>query len=180
MMMRDRVLLVDARPEDERTLWLMLTFAASMGVGGELEVATAKADPYLRCYVDGWGSHAGDLGVIARNVTGQDLGAAWLRSGREGGPLRVGDDRIPELATAVLPRARGRGIGTLMMTRLVQMARGRFPEIVLSVRDSNPAAAFYARLGFRETGRIENRVGGCSLVMKLDLSAAAPGRPRRG
>ena len=173
-MSNGRIVLEDAKREDEASLWLMLTFAASMGAGGESEVARAKADEYLRSYVEAWGSRIGDIGVMARSESGEVLGAAWLRLGGDGGRFKLGDSAVPELATALVPSARGRGIGTMMMKRLVAVARTRFTEIVLSVREENPAVRFYCRLGFREMARITNRVGGTSLVMKLDLGMAAP------
>lgn len=39
-----------ATAEQEPFLWLMLTYAASMGEGGRREVPKAQADPYLRAY----------------------------------------------------------------------------------------------------------------------------------
>ena len=98
--------------------------------------------------------------------------SAWLRLGAGGHSFNLGDPVTPELATAVLPEARGRGVGTLMMKRLILLASPRYPAIVLSVREANRASEFYRRLGFRETGRMKNRVGGNSLVMELQLSAS--------
>jgi ribosomal protein S18 acetylase RimI-like enzyme len=155
---------------DEPVLWLMLTYAASMGAGGPERIAEAQADPYLRTYVAGWGSRPGDLGVVAREPSGEPIGAAWLRLGTGGGPFKLSDDETPELATAVTPHARGRGVGSLLMKTLIEAARPHFPRLVLSVREENPAARFYARLGFRELARMKNRVGGDSLVMSLELT----------
>ena len=169
-----RVLVLGALPADEPTLWRMLTYAASMGDGGDAEVGKAQADPYLRTYVEGWG-RSGDLGVIAR-ADGADVGAAWLREGDgAGSPFKLGEPGWPELATAVAPGCRGRGIGGLMMRRLIQLAPGRFLGIVLSVREGNPAERFYAQLGFREERRIENRAGGRSLKMRLAFPATKDG-----
>jgi ribosomal protein S18 acetylase RimI-like enzyme len=159
-----------AEADDEAILWLMLTFAASMGAGGAEQIVVAKSDPYLRAYVEGWGSRKGDVGVVARDQDREPLGAAWLRlGGTGGGRFKLGDDEAPELATAVAPRARGQGVGTLMIKRLIEVARPQFPRITLSVREENPAVRFYLNLGFREDRRAENRVGGVSLVMSLDL-----------
>jgi GNAT superfamily N-acetyltransferase len=161
-----------ATVEDEETLWLMLTFAASMGNGGMAEVEKARSDPYLSTYVDDWGKKAGDVGVIARDAGGLPLGAAWLRLSHDATKLRVADQSVPELATGVLPHARGSGVGTGMMQSLIQLAAPRYPQITLSVRAENPARHFYARLGFVEMSRMTNRVGGDSIVMILDLRKA--------
>lgn len=158
-----------AREADEEFLWLMLTYAATLGSGGADQVAAAKADPYLRCYVEGWTKQSGDLGVVARNPRGEPVGAAWLRVGEKGGPFKLSDAKVPELATGVLPDARGGGVGTQIMRVLLQHARPHYGEIILSVRQTNPAVRFYERLGFKETRRIKNRVGGESLVMLLTL-----------
>ena len=161
---------VEALPRDEGTLWRMLTYAASMGEGGDAMVAVAKADEFLRGYVEGWGFRPGDLGIIARGDRRQAVGAAWLRLRGAGGHFTVGDGRFPELATAVLPEMRGRGIGTSMVVRLMEAARQQFPAVVLSVREDNPAVRFYVSLGFRETARMQNRVGGTSVVMLRELT----------
>lgn len=167
------ITLREAIPADEPAIWLMLTYAASMTPPGPEAIAEAKRDPYLRTYVDGWG-RVGDLGVVATAGAAQIIGAAWLRlGGGGGGPFKLGDAQTPELATAVLPEAQGRGVGTSMLKRLIALASGRYPAIVLSVRETNRAADLYRRFGFKEIQTVANRVGGASLVMRLDLAASA-------
>lgn len=61
--METKVSIRPAVPSDEPALWLMLTYAASMDGGGPGHIAGARADPYLRLYVEGWGTQKGDLGV---------------------------------------------------------------------------------------------------------------------
>jgi GNAT superfamily N-acetyltransferase len=163
------VVISPATPDDEETLWLMLTFAASMGHGGPDQVPAARADAYLSTYVSDWGKRAGDVGVIARDSHGCAIGAAWLRLCHSEHRFRVADPSVPELATAVLPQARGRAVGTGMMQSLIDLAAPAHQRITLSVRAGNPARRFYARLGFIEVSRMQNRVGGESIVMILDL-----------
>ncbi|NKB69375.1 MAG: GNAT family N-acetyltransferase [Candidatus Latescibacteria bacterium] len=162
--------IVAAGPQDRDSLWLMLTFAASMGQGGADQVAAAQADPYLRGYVENWGQQAGELGFIARPKMGPDVGAAWLRTPEK--TANRGERPVPELALGVLPDRRGQGIGTLLMDRLIAAARTECEAIVLSVRQENAAVRLYRRLGFVETGRLTNRVGGVSLAMRLELGQA--------
>ena len=164
----------EASAADEDTLWLMLTFAASMGNGGAEQVPKAKADPYLGSYVEKWTQRAGDLGVVALDRYERSVGAAWLRLNESHGDFTVGTDTVPELATGVLPDCRERGVGTLMMSALIRIAQPRFEAITLSVRETNRAARFYERFGFRETGRLQNRVGGASLILRLDLQSLGP------
>lgn len=162
-----------ATVQDEPVLWLMLTYAAWMGSGGEEQIVDAQSDPYLSSYVSEWGTKRGDLGVIARDGFGEAIGAAWLRLGGAQGSYKLGDQQVPELATAVIPRARRRGVGSVLMRNLIESARLYYPRIVLSVRQENAAVLFYSRLGFREVSRMKNRVGGESLVMALDFGQAA-------
>ena len=74
------ITLREADSADEPTLWLMLTYAATMRPPGPAAIARAKADSYLRTYVDGWGRF-GDLGIVARAQGIQPIGlaAAWRR-----------------------------------------------------------------------------------------------------
>jgi GNAT superfamily N-acetyltransferase len=169
-----QVRITPATAEDEDTLWLMLTYAASMGRGGHDQVEHARYDAYLSSYVVDWGTKAGDVGVIARDLLGRAIGAAWLRLSHKEDKLRVADQSIPELATAVLPHARGRGVGTGMMQSLIGLAAPTHRQIALSVRIENPAHRFYSRLGFVEVSRMKNRVGGDSIVMILDLLPCRP------
>lgn len=103
----------------------------------------------LARYVHGWGRPT-DLGVLAiEDVTGDPIGAAWLR-------LLVGDrhgygyvdDSTPELSIAVLSAYRGAGIGTAMLRRLLDTARDHYDAISLSVSRGNPAIHLYERFGF--------------------------------
>lgn len=175
-----QIYVTTAKAQDEPVLWLMLTFAAWMGSGGEEQIAQARSDPYLSTYVSEWGTKNGDLGVVARDGGGEVLGAAWLRLGRGEGPFKLGDKQVPELATAVMPHARRQGVGTVLMNHLIELAMRSFSRIVLSVREENPAVLFYSRHGFREVSRMKNRIGGDSLVMILDLGQAAQHQDSEG
>lgn len=76
----------------------------------------------------------------------------------------------PELAAAVLPGHRGRGIGKALLGALQREARHRgIDRLSLSVERDNPAIALYERLGFR-TLDCERT----TLTM-----VCAPGRPYR-
>jgi GNAT superfamily N-acetyltransferase len=59
------------------------------------------------------------------------------------------DDETPELTMAVLPFARGQGIGTELLTRLMELARSHYSGISLSVWPENSAYRLYQRLGFQ-------------------------------
>lgn len=98
---------------------------------------------------------AADLGVVATDGDGP-VGAAWVvhLPAEDPGYGFVAAD-VPELTLAVDARARGRGVGAALLTRLVAAARDADrPGISLSVEDGNTAARIlYERAGFRTVGR---------------------------
>jgi ribosomal protein S18 acetylase RimI-like enzyme len=162
-----------ARTEDEPILWEMLYHAANMAQDGATSSEAAKAHPYLAEFVAGWG-RAGDLGTIAvGSAPGHALGAAWLRQliGAEKRYAAVAEN-TPELAIAVRPDAIGRGIGGALLGALLDLARGQYQAVTLSVRESNPARRLYERHGFVVVDAVTNRVGGQSFVMQVDLSGS--------
>jgi len=72
---------------------------------------------------------------------------------------------IPEDTLAVERAARGRGVGTALLTALVSRARrSTYVALSLSVEDGNRAAALYERVGFVRVGR-----HGTSDAMLLEL-----------
>jgi GNAT superfamily N-acetyltransferase len=147
----------------------MLPFAASMQKNGMEQISFVKSDPYLAAYVADWKAREGDIGVIARDNSGKVLGATWLRLARAEGRFDLCNKVVPELAIAVVPEARGIGVGKALMNHLIELAKPLFRKIILSVRVQNPAVYFYSQLGFSEISTIKNRVGGSSIVMALDL-----------
>jgi GNAT superfamily N-acetyltransferase len=113
----------------------------------------ALARPDVARYTDGWG-RAGDLGMIAD----PGLGAAWSRLFTEDdhGYGFVAPD-VPELSIGVARDARGRGVGTRLLTELVARAGAAgHPAISLSVEVDNPAVRLYERLGFTRVGSVGN------------------------
>jgi GNAT superfamily N-acetyltransferase len=87
------------------------------------------------------------------------------------GPLYADDDRgygyvaadVPELGMALVPAARGRGLGRRMLVVLVEAVRASgAPGVSLSVEDGNDRArALYESLGFLPAGR----VGGSDVLL---------------
>jgi ribosomal protein S18 acetylase RimI-like enzyme len=154
--------------EDETALWEMLYYAAHMEEDGATDTQAARHNPDLIKYVRDWG-HPTDLGFIAlEETTNRALGAAWVRLflGEEKHFASV-DDATPELAIATQPDLTGQGLGTQLLTRLLETARTLYPAIVLSVRANNPAKKLYERLGFVTITEATNRVGTKSYVMLL-------------
>jgi ribosomal protein S18 acetylase RimI-like enzyme len=68
----------------------------------------------------------------------------------------VGED-VPEVAMAVDPAWRGRGVGTMLLDGLIAAAARRGLRMLsLSVDRDNPAGCLYARSGFSTVGRAGN------------------------
>jgi len=137
-----------ARPDDEPFLWAMLYEAAHAAEDGMASPEELQAIPELAHYVAGWGRR-GDLGVIGIRG-GEPLGAAWARTFPANDPAYGWvDEATPELAIGVAPAARGTGLGTALLVRLLDEARDRgIGAVSLSVRVDNPALRLYRRLGF--------------------------------
>jgi len=157
---------------DEPFLWEMLYYAAHVDEEPGGSVETAKHNPFLIKYVAHWGQ-PGDLGFVAEEAeTHQRFGAAWLRVfvGAEKNCDEIGDG-TPELATAVIPICTGQGLGSQLLSRLLDAAASVYPAVYLSVRATNPAKRLYERLGFTVIGELTNRVGGRSFHMKKDFSS---------
>ena len=120
----------------------------------------------VRLYVKGWG-RPGDTALVALD-DGFPVGAAWYRlfSPRLPGYGFV-DERTPELAIAVVPSARGRGIGSTLLEALLARAReDGHRAISLSVDKLNEGAIhLYEQHGFRRVAESDT-----SLTMVAPLA----------
>jgi ribosomal protein S18 acetylase RimI-like enzyme len=166
MGMTNTILIRQANINDEAFLWDILYEAISIPSGEEAPPPSILEDPAIARYLLDWGRKH-DHGWIAEDIEhNQPLGAAWLR-------LWDDDTRgygffhpeYPELTIALLPEARGQGIGTRLMERLITEARDAgYPGISLSVSVQNPARHLYERLGFRIVSEDDE-----SVVMVLEF-----------
>jgi ribosomal protein S18 acetylase RimI-like enzyme len=134
---------------DEPILWEMLYQALHTSEGGPPREAVKR--PEFARYVNGWG-RPDDAGFVAHDKqSGQLLGAVWFR--------RLSDqtDAPPDLAFAVKPGLRRRGIGAALLTQLVKA----YPEqstIVIRASANNPAVRLYERFGFKIVKQSERSV----------------------
>jgi ribosomal protein S18 acetylase RimI-like enzyme len=151
----DTFLFRPAIPEDEPFLWEMLYQAIYVPPGAPPAPRAIIQDPDIAVYVQDWG-RVGDEGLVAvEQATGIAVGAAWLRcwSGEHQGYGYV-DDQTPEVSIALLPGYRQHGLGTQLLTALINQASERYQAISLSVVESSPAVHLYRRLGFEVVGRV--------------------------
>ena len=154
-----------ATAKDEPIVWEMLRYASH-----EPSVEFIRNQPNLACYALNWG-RTKDLGCIAEKNK-LPVGMAWLRLWlTETKGYAYVNDEIPELAIAVLPDFRGRGIGTDLLMQILEMAKAHYPGVSLSVRASNPVLSLYERVGFERVAGSEviNRVNEVSFTMMLEF-----------
>ena len=117
-------------------------------------------------YVKGWG-RPGDTVLIAVD-DGFPVGAAWSRLFRKDLPgYGFVDEMTPELAIAVVPSRRGRGIGDALLEALCARARtDGYDALSLSVERDNPALiSFYEAHGFMQVAGGDDH----SLTMRRSL-----------
>ena len=147
---------------DEPFLWEALYHAIYVVPGDTPPERDVVNRPELARYVRDWGD-ANDLGFIAvAEENRQPIGAAWIRllTGENKG-YGYTDDTTPELSVAVLPEYRGQGVGTGLLTHLLQAVSIHHRSVSLSVEAGNPASRLYRRLGFEIVS-----TSGTSLVMR--------------
>jgi ribosomal protein S18 acetylase RimI-like enzyme len=129
---------------DEPILWEMLYQALQTSEGAPPRDIVRQ--PQFARHAESWG-RAGDTGFVAYDAKKDELlGAVWLR-------LATSDQRddtkaTPELAFAVKPGLRRRGIGAALLTQLVK-ATPQQSTISISAPANNPAVRLYERFGFK-------------------------------
>ena len=132
---------------DQPFLWEMCYHAVHVPAGQPPYPREIVHMPEISRYVQDWGKSS-DLGFIAQDEE-KPIGAVWAR-------LLVGDNKgygyvdesTPELSMALMPEYRGKGIGSQLLTRLLEAAVPRYAAICLSVSLDNPAQRLYQRMGF--------------------------------
>lgn len=113
----------------------------------------------VQLYVKGLG-RPGDTVVIAL-VDGFPVGAAWYRLFKTGKPgYGFVDETTPELAVAVVPNARGKGVGSALLEALLERARAAGLEMIsLSVDKKNTGAIHvYEQHGFARLSENDDSV----------------------
>ncbi|HET7368446.1 MAG TPA: GNAT family N-acetyltransferase [Gaiella sp.] len=110
-------------------------------------------------YVKAWG-RPGDAAMIAIDG-GFPAGAAWYRLFSRNRPgYGFVDERTPELAIAVVPNARGKGVGSALLEALLERARTEGHDAISLSVDRNNAGAIelYERYGFERVREVDDSV----------------------
>jgi len=133
--------------QDETILWDMVYQGLQSGRETNAPSREILKGPEFARYVEGWG-RPGDAGFVAHHPeSGKTLGAVWCRPSNAVSQ-KEGDEPIPELAWAVEPLHRRRGIGAALMTQWVK-ANPDQSAVTLAVSANNPAVRLYERFGFK-------------------------------
>lgn len=144
---------------DEKLLWEMCYQALNVPQSGkDLKEDTVNQPRFAR-YIRRWG-RVDDRGFVSmERLNKRPIGAAWFRllTGKDKGFGYI-DDGTPELSIIVLPKYQGRGIGTKLMTVLLEEAAKHYKTISLSVLSNNPVLQLYQRLGFQEMYKTDDIV----------------------
>ena len=113
-----------------------------------LEVGLARPD--LVNLLADWGRE-GDTALIAVMENDEPVGATWYRFwGPEQHSYGYVASEIPELAIAVRPKFRRRGIGHQLLEAILKIAASQgIEKISLSVEIENPALELYLQYGFQ-------------------------------
>lgn len=134
------------REEERELLRTFLLHSIFLPPDVPLPPAEIVERPELYVYIDGFGSRTGDLCMVAE-ADGTVVGAAWARIMDDYGHI---GNRTPSLAVSLLPAYRNRGIGTALLSDLLDQVRaGGYEAVSLSVQKANRALHLYRRLGFR-------------------------------
>ncbi|MDQ3876344.1 MAG: GNAT family N-acetyltransferase [Actinomycetota bacterium] len=121
-------------------------------------------------YVANFGRR-GDAALVAIEDH-RRVGAAWYRLFPRDEPgFAFIDESTPEVSIAVVPSMRGRGIGSQLLSALIERAREEgYPALTLSVERDNPSITLYERHGFRPVHE-----DGDTVVMRADIQPRAAG-----
>jgi ribosomal protein S18 acetylase RimI-like enzyme len=149
-----------------------LTFLAEMALlaafpPGPLPEGASEM-PHVRKWLEDWG-RPGDAGVIAWH-SGERLGAAWCRVLADVVARDANGRPLPELAIAVAPEHRARGVGAHLLDGLARAAsQVGHTAVSLTVNEQNPARRLYERAGFQVVGRDGSRL---TMVKPLEAQEA--------
>ena len=130
-------------------LWETLRAAACWSGEDGVEVDEIMSEPEIAVILNDWGG-PGDTAFVAESDAGRPMGTAWYRLyTRESHSYGFVDEETPELAIAVREEYRNKGVGTLLLERLVAEAASQgVRRLSLSVDRTNHAVRMYEKAGF--------------------------------
>ncbi len=102
--------------------------------------------PELRVYTDDFGTRKGDNCLVA-DFGGRVVGAVWTRIMDDYGHI---DDETPSFAISLYKEYRGKGIGTQLMVKMLELLKRQgYDRASLAVQKANYAVKMYKDVGFK-------------------------------
>ena len=102
--------------------------------------------PELRIYYENFGTGKADYCLVAED-DGRVVGAVWTRIMDDYGHV---DDETPSFAISLYKEYRGQGIGTKLMTGMLEeLKRNGYTRASLAVQKANYAVKMYEKVGFK-------------------------------
>ena len=102
--------------------------------------------PELRIYYEGFGTGRADYSIVADD-NGKVIGAVWTRIMNDYGHV---DDDTPSFAISLYKEYRGKGIGTELMKKMLELLQNRgYKKASLAVQKENYAVKMYEKVGFK-------------------------------
>lgn len=144
------------KQDDVPFLWDMLYEIRSLRYvreGKTLPSRDVLQAPDLTKYVQDWGRKS-DRGFVAMDAQ-TPMGAAWYRLFTADNPgYGYVDDNTPELAIALPPRYRNKGLRKALLLHVFEQAKtDGYQQISLSCDPTNDnALSLYQKLGFEQVG----------------------------
>jgi ribosomal protein S18 acetylase RimI-like enzyme len=107
--------------------------------------------------LDAWGQRKGDTAIVAI-LDSSPVGAVWYRFYSASNAIRgFIDEGTPVLVLAVAREHRRCGIGTRLVTSLIQEASNQgIHRLSLMVSNNNHAYALYKKCGFRVSANVDD------------------------
>lgn len=105
--------------------------------------------PEVYAYIKDFGKLKDDYCFVA-DFNGKIIGAVWVRiiNGEIKGYGNI-DDETPEFAISLFKEYRNKGIGTMLMDKMIDYLRKRgYKQTSLNVKKENYAVKLYKKLGF--------------------------------
>lgn len=106
----------------------------------------------LQVYIRDFGKRKDDF-CLAAECDGEIVGACWVRIMDDYGHI---DDKTPSFAISLYEEYRGRGIGTELMRKMMELLKAEgFSRASLAVQKENYAVKMYKSVGFHIVGENE-------------------------
>lgn len=103
----------------------------------------------LQVYIKDFGEKPDDRCLVAE-ADGKIVGTVWVRIMEDYGHI---DDETPSFAISLYKEYRGRGIGTALMVKMLELLReSGYKKASLAVQKENYAVKMYKKVGFEVVG----------------------------